>query len=134
MRESDNVELMVGDAMPYSYPVEHYPVALVNGQQILRDGKVVATVDQTCMVHTEAHMLAYIAARNRSVEIAPAAANIRIEVGPDGVHIGFFTDDGQSAILNLDAISRGQYGAYLGSEALRAWATDRRKQAKRLAG
>lgn len=68
------------------------------------------------------------------VEITPDAADIRIEVATDGVHIGFFSDDGQSAVLNLDKLSAGGAIGSVSAAALAAWAADRRKQAKRLAG
>lgn len=59
----------------------------------------------------------------------PNDQGTRIEVAADGVFIGFFAEDGRSAILNISAISEGRYGHHLGSHALRAWVADRKKQA-----
>ena len=65
-----------------------------------------------------------------AVEIEPSAANIRIEVAPDGVFIGFFAEDGRSAILNMETISAL---SLVNGAALQAWVADRRKQAAALA-
>lgn len=63
------------------------------------------------------------------IEIDPKNADIRIEVDGQKVYIGFFTEDGRSALIDIDAVSRGDYGDFLGSPTLRAWVSDRRKQA-----
>lgn len=69
------------------------------------------------------------ASRDRTVEIDPKAADLRIEVAPDGVCIGFFSGNGRCALLNLDKLSAGAPVSSDAASALREWANDRRKQA-----
>lgn len=45
--------------------IKTYPVALYEGQTIVRGGLKVATVLEACVFHCEAHLIAYIEAQNR---------------------------------------------------------------------
>lgn len=121
-------------AFDKTYAINSYPVPLVQGQEILRGGKRVAIVPETGMCASEADLFKIIAAQHRAVAIAPDKADISIEVGPDGVFIGFFSDDGKAALVSLDKLSASGAVSSASAEALTAWATDRRKQATAVAG
>ena len=64
----------------------------------------------------------------KSVPIDPAVADLRVEVGDDGVFVGFFTEDGQMTLLNVEKLAKAGFGDFV---ALASWSADRRKQAAR---
>lgn len=66
---------------------------------------------------------------NKPVEIEPNEADIRIEVGPDGVFIGFFSN-GKAALLSMDTLI--QTLGPKSATAIKAWIHDRKNQAERL--
>jgi hypothetical protein len=68
------------------------------------------------------------------VVIDPAKADIRVEVAPDGVFIGFYTGDGRVGLLNLDKLSASGGVSYMSAEAVAQWTKDRRDQAAAMAG
>lgn len=63
---------------------------------------------------------------DKSIPIDPAAADLRIEVGADGVFLGFFTRDGQMTLINVEKLAMAGFGDFV---ALASWSADRRKQA-----
>lgn len=119
---------------PSVVAINSYPVRVEQGQEILRDGRRVAIVPESGMCASEADLFKIIAAQHKAVHIAPDKADLSIEVGPDGVFLGFFSDDGKAALVNLDKLSASGVVSSAGVEALTAWATDRRKQATAVAG
>lgn len=56
-------------------------------------------------------------------------ADIQVRIGADGVWLGFFAEDGRSAVVSLDKLSAGLPEGSVSRAALAAWAADRVKQA-----
>lgn len=75
-----------------------------------------------------------MAVRDKDKVIAPNAAGLAVHVAEDGVFIGFFPEGAPPVLMNLDAIARGEHGAFFGSPSLKTWVNDRRKQAANIAG
>lgn len=129
MVESDKASLSCRAYDPCTVEITRYPVALVIGEEILLNDKKVAVVKETCLMHSRENLMQYIAEQNKPVEIEPNEADVRIEVGPDGVFIGFFSD-GKAALLSMDVLSQALGSE--GSAAIKAWIYDRKNQAERL--
>lgn len=66
-------------------------------------------------------------ASNQSVPINPAEADIQIEVDDNGVYLGFFTNDGQMSLVNVEKLAKQGFGDFI---ALASWCADRRRQAQ----
>lgn len=57
-----------------------------------------------------------------------AADNIRVEIADDGMFLGFFTEDGRTAVVNLETILSALPEGSVSRSALKEWTEDRKRQ------
>lgn len=52
-------------------------------------------------------------------------ADVRVEIADDGMFLGFFTEDGRTAVVNLEMILAALPEGSVSRSALREWQADR---------